>query len=155
MNEIRCEAINVTKFNIEIVTRCETMVDKNCNVTFIDVPTQKCSPTERQRFDIFYEIFYNFKGFNRGNDFFLLFSFTLIFKKPSIFCYSAFCSQWKGNRKHKENHIEWNFQSLAPQSKPLGPTLPMIVYYNNGRWQGGSQCDNMSCLDQETRASHF
>ena len=49
VNEIQCKQINVTKYNLEIVTRCETQIDKSCNVTYIDVPTQECKPRRRNR----------------------------------------------------------------------------------------------------------
>ena len=49
MNEIQCKQINVTKYNLEIVTKCETQIDKSCNVTYIDVPTQECKPRRRNR----------------------------------------------------------------------------------------------------------
>ena len=42
VNEIKCEPINITKYNVEIVERCKTLVDETCNVTYIDVPTQEC-----------------------------------------------------------------------------------------------------------------
>ena len=38
MNEIKCTPINVTKYDLKIVTRCQTQIDKKCNITYIDVP---------------------------------------------------------------------------------------------------------------------
>ena len=39
----------MTKYNLELVTRCKTEIDKRCNVTYIDVPTQECKPRQRNR----------------------------------------------------------------------------------------------------------
>ena len=49
VNEIKCTPINVTKYDLQIVTRCETQIDKKCNITYIDVPAQDCKPRPRNR----------------------------------------------------------------------------------------------------------
>lgn len=49
VTEIRCETVNITKFRNTIVERCQTLFDQKCNVTFNDVPKQKCSPKQRNK----------------------------------------------------------------------------------------------------------
>ena len=49
VNEIKCEPINITKYTVEIVNKCKTLVDQSCNVTYIDVPSQRCQPKPRNR----------------------------------------------------------------------------------------------------------
>ena len=49
IQEIQCETINVTKHRQEIVTRCQTLVDQQCNVTYVDVPSQQCQERSRNR----------------------------------------------------------------------------------------------------------
>lgn len=55
MNEIKCTPINVTKYELKIVTRCETQIDKKCNITYIDVPAQDCKPRPRNRCETLYK----------------------------------------------------------------------------------------------------
>ena len=49
VSNIECKKINVTMYRPEIRQRCKTSFDQTCNVTYKDVPTDKCSPTERNR----------------------------------------------------------------------------------------------------------
>ena len=49
VTEVECTPVNVTKTRSEIVNRCKTEIDKICDLTFNDVPTQKCSPKQTNR----------------------------------------------------------------------------------------------------------
>jgi hypothetical protein len=49
VSTIECKKVNVTEFRTEIKPRCKTLFDQKCNVTYNDVPTQKCSPRKRNR----------------------------------------------------------------------------------------------------------
>ena len=49
VTEIKCEFVNVTKFRNTIVNKCQTLFDQKCNVTFNDVPKQKCTPKQRKK----------------------------------------------------------------------------------------------------------
>ena len=49
VTEIKCETVNITKFRNTIVEKCQTLFDQKCNVTFNDVPKQKCSPKQRNK----------------------------------------------------------------------------------------------------------
>ena len=48
--EVECRPIMVKKIRTEIVEKCETLLDrKTCNVTYIGVPKQQCSPRTSKR----------------------------------------------------------------------------------------------------------
>ena len=49
VTEIKCEKVNVTKFRSEIVNKCKTLFDQKCNITYSDIPTQKCLPKQRNK----------------------------------------------------------------------------------------------------------
>ena len=49
VSNIECKKINVTMYRPEIRERCKTAFDQTCNVTYKDVPTDKCVPTLRNR----------------------------------------------------------------------------------------------------------
>ena len=49
VSNVECKKINVTMYRPEITQRCKTSFDQTCNVTYKDVPTDKCSPTKRNR----------------------------------------------------------------------------------------------------------
>ena len=49
ISNIECKPINVTMYRPEIRERCKTSFDQTCNVTYKDVPTDKCTPTKRNR----------------------------------------------------------------------------------------------------------
>jgi hypothetical protein len=49
VSTIECKKVNVTQFRTEIKPRCKTLFDQKCNVTYNDVPTQRCSPRKRNR----------------------------------------------------------------------------------------------------------
>ena len=53
VSTIECKKVNVTKFRSEIRPRCKTLFDQKCNVTYNDVPTQKCSPKKINRYKYF------------------------------------------------------------------------------------------------------
>ena len=48
-SEVECRKVNVTMYRVELGNRCKTMFDQKCNVTYKDVPTEKCSPYLRNR----------------------------------------------------------------------------------------------------------
>ena len=56
IHEIKCETINVTKHRQEIVPKCQTLVDQQCNVTYVDVPTQQCKARQRNRCETIYRV---------------------------------------------------------------------------------------------------
>ena len=56
IHEIKCETINVTKHRQEIVPKCETLVDQQCNVTYVDVPSQQCRARQRNRCETIYKV---------------------------------------------------------------------------------------------------
>ena len=49
VSEIECKFVDKTQYRNEIVTRCETRIDKDCNVTMTEVPEQKCEERKRKR----------------------------------------------------------------------------------------------------------
>ena len=49
VSNIECKKVNVTMYRPEIRQRCKTSFDQICNVTYKDVPTDKCSPTKKNR----------------------------------------------------------------------------------------------------------
>ena len=49
VTEIKCEKVNVTRFRNTIVNKCQTLFDQKCNVTYSDIPEQKCLPKQRKR----------------------------------------------------------------------------------------------------------
>ena len=49
VSNIECKKINVTMYRPEIRERCKTSFDQSCNVTYKDVPTDKCESTARNR----------------------------------------------------------------------------------------------------------
>ena len=49
VSNIECKRVNVTRYRPEIRERCKTSFDQSCNVTYKDVPTDKCTPRKRNR----------------------------------------------------------------------------------------------------------
>ena len=49
VSNVECKRINVTMYRPEIRERCRTSFDQSCNVTYKDVPTDKCAPRLRNR----------------------------------------------------------------------------------------------------------
>ena len=49
VSTVECKRINVTVYRPEIRERCRTSFDQSCNVTYKDVPTDKCSPRLRNK----------------------------------------------------------------------------------------------------------
>ena len=50
VTEVECRPIMVKKIRTEIIEKCETLLDrKTCNVTYIGVPKQQCSPRTSKR----------------------------------------------------------------------------------------------------------
>ena len=47
--EVECRPIQVKKIRTEIYEKCETMLDKKCNVSYTGVPKQQCSPKMSKR----------------------------------------------------------------------------------------------------------
>ena len=47
--EVECRPIKVKKIRTEIVEKCETLLDKKCDVSFTGVPKQQCSPKKSKR----------------------------------------------------------------------------------------------------------
>ena len=56
VEETQCERNNVTKHRQEIVAKCQTLVDQQCNVTYVDVPTQQCQERPRNRCETLYKV---------------------------------------------------------------------------------------------------
>ena len=51
--EIECTPIMVKKIRTEIVEKCETLLDKKCNVTYTGIPKQQCLPKTAKRYFFF------------------------------------------------------------------------------------------------------
>jgi hypothetical protein len=49
VTEIKCEKVNVTRFRNTIVNKCQTLFDQKCNVTYNDIPKQKCLAKQRKK----------------------------------------------------------------------------------------------------------
>ena len=47
--EIECEDVNVTKYRTEIGDKCETIIDKRCDLRMTEVPEQKCNERMRNK----------------------------------------------------------------------------------------------------------
>ena len=47
--EVECRPIKVKKIRTEIIEKCETLLDKTCNVSYTGVPKQQCSPKMSKR----------------------------------------------------------------------------------------------------------
>ena len=49
ISEIQCKKVNVTYYRNEIRSRCKTLFDQTCNITYTEVPKNKCSQIQRER----------------------------------------------------------------------------------------------------------
>ena len=47
--EIECKTTEVTKFRMDIVSKCKTKNDQSCNITMREVPRKESTPTTEKR----------------------------------------------------------------------------------------------------------
>jgi len=57
--ETECMPIQLTKFRMEIVSKCKTKHDQSCNITMREVPRQECTPTMEKRCETEYRVVEN------------------------------------------------------------------------------------------------
>ena len=49
VKEIDCYPVNVTKYTTDLRDKCETVVDRHCELVTVEVPQQICKPIYRKR----------------------------------------------------------------------------------------------------------
>ena len=50
VKEIDCYPVNVTKFTTELRDKCETIVDRHCELVTVQIPEQVCKPIHKTRY---------------------------------------------------------------------------------------------------------
>ena len=50
VKEIDCYPVNVTKFTTELRDKCETIVDRHCELVTVQIPEQICKPIYKTRY---------------------------------------------------------------------------------------------------------
>ena len=49
ITELECKNVNITLYRTELRPRCKTMFDQTCNVTYTEMPANKCSQVKKKK----------------------------------------------------------------------------------------------------------